>query len=181
MVVESRAALAEAARQGQHADADAVASRIAALGRAARRAAPGGAASEAREQLAALGRGGVMLAYEELRGAILATRWLWTPAPALLDEANQVIAARRAADEVSAGHEQGALPDQAQVAARRGYYLAQLERSDEPSRALSLLAVGGLVMLLGAAVRMLAVAVERRALLVATAGLAMFLLGLWRA
>ena len=89
MHVEAKAALAQAELHAQHGDD---APRIDALGRAARRFLPWGASARARQALAALGRAGNAQAYRTLRASILAARWLVTPAPDLLSEANRALA-----------------------------------------------------------------------------------------
>ena len=151
MVVEGRAAIDDAANVASDEQ------RIVHLGRAARRALPGGPAAEARRLLATLGRAGSLAAYEELRSAILATRWLATPDPQLLDEANHAIAAAR-------GHE-----------------LALLESTREPARFYSLLALAGLGLFVLGSGRGFMTARRGPSVALACVGLGAFVVGLWRA
>ncbi len=89
MHVEANAALAQAGHFAQEGNE---AQRIDALGRAARRFVPWGASLRARAQLAELGRAGSEQAYRTLRASILAARWMVTPSPDLLGEANEALA-----------------------------------------------------------------------------------------
>jgi hypothetical protein len=181
MAWEAHAALAEADRLADRSELDAVNARVAALGKAARREVPFGPAGRARQALAALGRAGVPQAWEELRGALLATRGLVTPAPALLDEANRAIAAQRAASELGASADRAAPLDPSRLAERTAAHLARLERTGEPSRALALVAIAGLALLLGAAAARLGGDARARTLAAGAIGLVLFVVGLWRA
>ncbi len=181
MRMEGAAALAEADRLGERADLESVNARIAALGKAARRALPFGPTRRAREDLAVMGRAGARGAWDELRAAILATRALTTPSPDLLAEANRALATERAGEELGAGAGLGERLDPRKLEARRALYLAQLERTSEPHRAHALLAIAGLVLLLVGAARVLSRGVARAPLVAAALGLAIFVLGLWRA
>ena len=174
---DGRAALDEAAALADRSDLASVRARIAALGRAARRL--GGTADSARESLAELARRGTPGAWEELRAAILGTRWLLTPAPQLLDEANRAIAAHRAADKLALTG--GTPSDPAQLAAEHEAQLVMLRTTGEPARAAALLAV------LGASVFALAIALlawrggSPRRMIFGALGFTAMLLGLWRA
>ena len=166
--------LAEAAVAAQHADEGANRARVEALGRAARLGLPFGPAATARHELAALGRQGVQGAWIELRASILATRWLLTPDGALLDEANHAIAALRARRVLDQGGK-SRIPEvdvQRQVAIE----LALLTTVREPSRALSVLALLGLVLFVHGVAR--AFDGQRRLALLGAAGLALFVIGL---
>jgi hypothetical protein len=178
MQVEGRAALRQAAALADRADPEASAARVAALGRAARRL--GGPAAEARTELAALGRRGVPGAWDELRASILATRWLVTPAPALLDEAEQALAAQRAV-EVLARQGAASPPEPARLAAEQAAQLAWLRTTGEPVRAWSLLAIAGLGLFLVGAARLLGRGRSALALACTGVGVLGLLLGLWRA
>ena len=132
--------------------------RVEALGRAARHYLPWGPSSEARAQLAELGRANVPVAYATLRAAILASRCITTPDARRLAEANGAIAETRGATYASP--------------------------APEPSRLFSLLALVGLALFLVAAARTVGATSLRAArapLARATAGLALLLFGLWRA
>jgi hypothetical protein len=179
MQLEGRALLDEAARLSDRADLDALERRVLLLGRAARRL--GGPAGRARLELAQLGRRQVPGAWLELRSAILATRWLWTPDPALLDEANAALAEQRALEHLAAGRIGGTPPPPDELARERTAQRARLEATGEPSRLASLLTLAGLIAFIIAAARALLHGRSRNRLLVGGAGLVAFLLGLWRA
>jgi hypothetical protein len=156
------------------------------LGRAARLYAPGNPyARRAREALRDQGRAGgadALAAWRELRSAILATRSIYTPERALLDEANQQIAALSAAAE----------PDtRGPLAERQAWHAARLAQDDAPAIGWTLVALAGLALWIGAAVGFFMRAVDehdrlRRKPALAwavgvAAGLAFFFLGLARA
>jgi hypothetical protein len=121
--------------------------RITRLGLAARLYAPGNPYSRrALDELAAVGRAGgpdALVAWREVRSAILATRSFYTPERPLLDEANQHIAELMAAGEPA---ERGPLAE------RRAWHAARLAEDDAPALGWTLLALVGLGGWIGAAV-----------------------------
>lgn len=171
--VDARHRLAEAAVAASHADEEAVRARIVALGRAARLL-PFGPSETARQQLATLARQGTDGAWVELRASLLATRWLLTPDPLLLDEATHAIAVQRAREMLDQGGKSQLL--EADVQRQAVVELALLTELREPSRALSVLALSGLVLFLYGVAR--ALAGHRRLALVGGVGLALFVVGL---
>jgi hypothetical protein len=172
--VQGERDLDEAARYGDRTDATARASRIAALGRAARRL--GGPAGRAREALAALGRGGEVAAWRELRGSILATRHLVTPAPALLDEADRAIADGLAQELVP-----GTAPNDPHRTLQREREYQRLLHTDEPSRGFSLLALVGAALFLGGLAAIFLRGRRPARFVLVGVGLVLYLVGLWRA
>ncbi len=162
----------EAARLGQRGDPEARAGRVAALGRIARRLVGAG---RARRELAAMGRAGDPQAFSELRGAILATRSLWTPDAALLDEANRALAAQRAAETLARG---GTPIDPERMAAERTVQLARLVATGEPARAGALVALLGATLFLGGLGRLAARGRSRAAGACAAVGLVLLCGGL---
>jgi hypothetical protein len=172
--VQGERDLDEAAHLSDRNDAPARAARILALGRAARRL--GGPAGRAREALAALGRSGELSAWRELRGSLLATRHLLTPAPPLLDEADRAIADRLAQELVPGG-----AASDPQRAAQRAVEYERLRHSDEPSRGFSLLALTGAALFIGGLAALLLRGRRRSRFAIATLGLVLYLVGLWRA
>jgi hypothetical protein len=159
---------------------------LAHLGRAARLYAPGNPYSRrATEELATLGRAGgpdALAAWREVRSSILATRSIYTPHRALLDEANREIASRMAASETDA---RGPYP------VRRAWHAARLAEDDAPSVGWSLLALFGLAAWVGSAFGFFWRAIDdqdrlrRRPAIACAAGIAvglvLFFLGLARA
>jgi hypothetical protein len=158
------------------------------LGRAARLYAPGNPYSRrAVDRLAAIGREDpprALAAWRELRSALLATRSFYTPRRALLDEANQRIAALMADSEVAAGTQKSR--DRALA-----WHAARLARDEAPSVAWTLVALFGLVAWIGCALGLILRGVgdddrlrPRVALgwaLGVGGGLVLFFLGLFRA
>ncbi len=158
------------------------------LGRAARLYAPGNPYSRrAIDKLAAIGRqdpARALVAWRELRSAILATRSFYTPHRALLDEANARIADLMADAEVAAGKEHAR--DKA-----RAWHAARLAQDEAPSVAWTLVALAGLGAWIGCALGLCVRGVgdddrlrPRAALAWALGvggGLALFFLGLARA
>lgn len=158
------------------------------LGLAARLYAPGNPWSErALSELAAMGRqGGApgLAAWQEARGAILATRSFYTPHPALLAEADAAIAAGMAERDA---------PSRGTLDERRAWHAARLAQAvaDAPSVGWTLVALMGLAVWVGAAVAFCLRGLDEQARLrqrVAAGcaagvavGLALFFLGLARA
>ena len=161
---------------------------IAHLGRAARLYAPGNPYSRrAVEKLATIGRDDAtraLVAWRELRSAVLATRSFYTPHRALLDEANARIADLMADAELAAGTQHAR--DKAVA-----WHAARLQQDEAPSVAWTLVALFGLAGWIGCALGLLLRGVgddDRLRPRVALAwavgvagGLALFFLGLARA
>jgi hypothetical protein len=119
------------------------------LSRAARLYAPGNPWSRrALDALADIGRAGgpnssdALDAWRKLRGAVLATRSIYTPHPDLLDEANQHIAVLMAGAEPAT---RGTLEE------RRAWHAARLTQDDAPSVGWTLIALAGLAAWIGCA------------------------------
>lgn len=150
VVLSSRALLArgEAALSAGRSD-----EAVRTLGRAARLHAPlSPYAERARQALlslgaAAEGRGDgalALLAYRELRSAILATRSVYTPAPALLSRANERIAALMAAAEAADPElSREPLPE------RQAFHARALARDELPRTGWTLVALLGAALFIG--------------------------------
>jgi hypothetical protein len=161
--------------------------RLVHLGRAARLYAPGNPYS--RRALDALadagraastteaGRAGSLVAWQEVRSSILATRSFYTPHPELLAEANGELARLMAASD-----------DKGAPESRRAWHAARLAQDEAPSVGWSVVAILGLLGWIGAAVLFILYAIDdedrlrtRRALgfgLGVLLGLALFFVGL---
>jgi hypothetical protein len=165
------------------------------FGRAARMYAPGNPyAARALAALMEQGRGAegrgdralALQAYREARSAVLSTRGLYTPNRDVLSRANERLAELMAAEE-------GADPQLARepLAARRAWHARALARDEMPKVGWTLLALLGVALLIGGAVRMIWTGVTpegevrwRQALRwggVSLLGFALMALGLWLA